>query len=61
MFRTQDGGTEFREGRKNEYFKAEDFNWVPHQVRKGDLVLIHGQVFHKDRFSIFEIQSKSNF
>ena len=51
MFRTQDGGTEFRGGRKEEYFKAEDFNWVPHQARKGDLVLIHGQVFHKDQFS----------
>ena len=50
MYRTADGGTEFRDGRKDEYFEAEDFKWVPHQARKGDLVLIHGQVFHKDRF-----------
>ena len=57
MFRTPDGGTEFRDGRKDEYFKSEDFNWVPHQARKGDLVLIHGQVFHKDWFS----KSKSQF
>lgn len=47
MSRTPDGGTEFRAGRKDEYFKAEDFNWVPHQAQKGDLILIHGQVFHK--------------
>jgi len=46
MYRDGDG-TSFRSGKLNEFVKTLDFQWVPHQVEAGDLVLIHDMVWHK--------------
>ena len=44
MRRVEGGGTEMRNGTFPDYVQSQKFNWVPHQVRKGDLVLIHDMV-----------------
>ena len=59
MYRDGKGGTEMRLGRSRgpwpsigeyssgktpEHYAKQDYKWVPHQVRKGDLVLIHDMV-----------------
>ena len=46
MYRDGDG-TSFRSGQSDEFVKTLDFKWVPHQVKAGDLVLIHDMVWHK--------------
>ena len=47
MFRDGAGGTEMRLGKTLEHYATFDYQWVPHQVKKGDLVLIHDMVLHK--------------
>nr|AAL56447.1 CG14688-like protein [Oikopleura dioica] len=39
--------TEYRLGTSKKYYESCDYTWVPAQVRKGDLVLIHDMVHHK--------------
>lgn len=39
--------TNYRLGKSREYYVSQDYRWVPAQVRKGDLVLIHDMVHHK--------------
>ena len=39
--------TNYRLGKSREYYASQDYRWVPAQVRKGDLVLIHDMVHHK--------------
>ena len=51
MYRDGKGGTEMRLGKTLEHYATFDYQWVPHQVKRGDLVLIH------DMVSIFKIDN----
>jgi len=39
--------TDYRLGKSREYYEKTAYTWVPAQVRRGDLVLIHDMVHHK--------------
>ena len=43
MYRSENG-TEMRLGKTLEHYATFDHQWVPHQVKRGDLVLIHDMV-----------------
>ena len=43
MYRSENG-TEMRLGKTLEHYATFDHQWVPHQVKRGDLILIHDMV-----------------
>ena len=53
MYRSENG-TEMRLGKTLEHYATFDHQWVPHQVKRGDLVLIHDMVS-------FQVQNRESF
>ena len=54
MYRSENG-SEMRLGKTLEHYATFDHQWVPHQVKRGDLVLIHDMVsFPVENQEIFQ-------